>query len=114
MKKLLGIVVALWLMVAVAMAATVGSGTLTVSRAGMTFDSSGNLSLVLNYFNASGSQVFTRILTIPANCANPVTDQYGNVVNATVPAGLCSSITTFVSNVDSTVTSAAGAGKLNP
>lgn len=114
MKKLVGFAIAGWLLAAVAVAATVNSGTLTVARGGMTFDPSGNLSLVLNYSNASGGQVFARMLTVPINCSSAITDQYGNVVNTTVPAGLCSSISTFISNMDSTITSAAGAGKLNP
>jgi hypothetical protein len=89
-----------------------GSG-LSVVRTQATVNGDGSTVLVLEYDNAAGNALFHRVITIPANQASPIIDASGNVINSTVPAGLASAITTFATQLDSTISSAAGAGKLN-
>ncbi len=93
------------------MAATAPGGSLTVARGQVTVNADGSATIALSYANAGGNTVSIRALTVPVSGA--VTDQFGNVVSATVPAALATAISTFAAQLDSMVAAAATGGKLN-
>lgn len=95
------------------LAATATGGTLTVARQTITINPDESMQLVLLYSNAGGLGVSLRTLTIPANQANPITDQFGNQISASVPSSLGTAITSFLSQMDATIGAGATAGKLN-
>lgn len=95
------------------LAASTSSGTLSVTRAQSCTLLDGSATVTLNYTNASNTVVVTRTISFPANRTNAVTDQFGNVIAATVPAATATAIDSFGSNLDTQIGSAATAGKLN-
>jgi 3-oxoacyl-[acyl-carrier-protein] synthase III len=93
--------------------ATVNGGAFTVSRGPVTIYPDGSTTLVLNYVGANSVTVHSRVVFIPANAANPIVDQYGNQIAATVPAALATATTSYASQLDTTIGNGATGGKLN-
>ena len=93
--------------------ATTNSGAFTISREGTIIGSDGATRLSLQYVGASGHVITERQLSIPADATQPITDQFGTHVTATVPSALANAITAFLSALDSEIAMGAGAGKLD-
>lgn len=94
---------------------TTNAGAFNIQRIGVTVQPDNSMSVVLDFTNAStNAQVVTRIITIPANSANPITDQLGNVIAAGgTYSGLATAISSFLSNLDTAISNAATGNKLN-
>jgi hypothetical protein len=94
--------------------ASVNSGVFQAKRIGMTFNQDDSFAIVLKYTNtATGKDVVTRIITIPANHSSPIFDQNGTQVAASTPGAMGTAIDTFLTQVDSLMTSGAAGGKLD-
>ena len=94
--------------------ATTNAGAFNVSRIGITINTDGSMAVVLSYTNAStGAGVVTRILTVPADTSKAITDQLGNVVANPVPAALATAISSFLTQVDTSIANGASGNKLN-
>ena len=94
------------------MANSVG-GTLSVARDIVTADADGNVVIAVIYTNAAGKRVLDRQVIVPADRTKPILDRFGNQITASVPTALGNAITAFLSQIDSSVASAATAGKLD-
>ena len=92
--------------------ATAPGGTLTVARASIALQADGSQVITLIYTNGVGAIVSQRTLLIDSACSR-VLDNLGNVVSASGPTAECSAATSFVTQVDSTINTAATGGKLN-
>jgi hypothetical protein len=91
---------------------TAPGGTLTVNRTVVCFQADGSRTVGLLYANATSQSVSQRTLFVDAACTK-VTDNLGNVVSSTGPTTECSAASTYASQLDSTIASAAAGGKLN-
>lgn len=91
---------------------TAPGGTLTVARSVVCFQPDGSRTVSLLYTNATTQLVSQRTLFVDAACTK-VTDSLGNVVSATGPTGECSAASTYATQLDSTISTAATGGKLN-
>jgi hypothetical protein len=92
--------------------ATAPGGTLTVARASVTLQADGSQVVTLIYTNSANAVVSQRTLLIDSACSR-VIDNLGNVVAAAGPATECSAATSFITQLDSTINTAATGGKLN-
>lgn len=92
--------------------ATAPGGTLTVARATIVMQADGSQLITLIYTNAASATVSQRTLVIDPACTR-VIDSFGNVVSATGPSAECTAATSFLGQVDSTISTAAVGGKLN-
>ncbi len=89
------------------------TATLTVARGTIVILGDGSMTLMLKYDGLfSGEHL--RQINIPS-CAGsaPITDQYGNQLAATQPAALCTAVSSFTGQVDTMISNAAAANKLN-
>jgi hypothetical protein len=93
--------------------ATTTVGNFTVTRLEVTIRSDQSTSIWLQYTNGAGALVATRNVTVDPAGVSPVVDQNGTVLAATPPAALVTAISTFKTQIDSLISSAATAGKLN-
>lgn len=94
--------------------ATTNAGAFTLQRLDTSIGSDGSMTVALQYINASsGAVVVTRRIFVPAAQANAITDQLGNVIAATVPTALANAVTTFLTQLDSTISTGATGNKLN-
>ena len=90
--------------------ATAQGATLTVARQSLAIGPDGTATVSLGYSNSHGSLVSVRTLTVtPAQ----VVDSFGNVIASPTPAALLNSITSFLSQMDTSIGNAATAGMLN-
>ncbi len=94
------------------MATVAGSG-LDASLLSSTPMPDGSAQIVLAYKNGGGRQFTSRWLSVPANRSNPIVDQNGIVVSATVPSALGTAIDSYNTQLQSLLTTAAAAGKLD-
>jgi hypothetical protein len=94
---------------------TTNSGTLTEHWQFVRLRNDGSCEVDLQYTNtASGQERGSRILKIPSSASLPILDQDGNtVVAGNGWATLASAISTFVTQLGTSETNAAGAGKLD-
>jgi hypothetical protein len=92
--------------------ATAPGGTLSVTRASVALQADGSQLITLIYQNSSNVIVSQRTLLIDPGCSR-VIDNLGAIVSATGPAAECSALTSFISQLDSTISTAAAGGKLN-
>lgn len=92
--------------------ATAPGGTLTVARASIILQADGSQIVSLIYTNATGAIVSQRTLLVDSGCTR-VVDNLGTVVSASGPTAECSAATAFLTQVDTTINSAASGGKLN-
>ena len=97
----------------IASAVSVNGGTFTATRTAVGIDSTGNMLVTMSYtVTASGRQIHVRTLLVPAS-GGAITDNFGNVVAASVPGALSTALTSFLSQLDSTISTGAGQGKLD-
>jgi hypothetical protein len=96
----------------VVMGATVSGGSPMVNRDNICVRSDGSALIMLAYQLPSGSTT-GRVLFVPANASLPIVDSNSNQVSATVPAALANAISTFASQIDSMIATAAAGGKIN-
>ena len=92
--------------------ATAPGGTLTVARATIVLQADGSQLVTLVYTNAASASVSQRTLIIDPGCTR-VVDSFGNIVSASGPTAECTAATSFLGQVDSTISTAAAGGKLN-
>lgn len=95
--------------------ATTNAGAFTVQRIGITIQQDNSMTAILSYTNAStGANVVTRLLNVPANASYPITDQFNNVIAAGgTYATLANAIASFLTQIDTSISSAATGNKLN-
>lgn len=92
--------------------ATAPGGTLNVARSVACISGDGSQVVNLVYQNAGSATVSTRTLIIDPACTH-VVDSLGGVVSATGPSAECTAATSFATQLDSTISTAASGGKLN-
>jgi hypothetical protein len=96
----------------VRMATVAGSG-LDASLQRVEVAPDGSAVIILAYKNGAGQAFSTRTLQVPANRSNPIMDNRGQQVSATVPAALGNAIDSFNTQLNSMLATAASAGKLD-
>ncbi len=95
------------------LSATVAGSGLDASVQSVQVKSDGSAIIVLVYSNGAGQAFTTRSLHVPANRTNPILDNRGQQVSATVPAAIGNAIDAFNAQLSSMAASAAAAGKLD-
>lgn len=93
--------------------ATAQGGTLTIVKTAVHVRPAGDAMISLEYRNAAGVMVLRRNVHVPADRTKPIVDNQGTQLSAQVPAGLANAIDAFNAQVDTTITNAANAGKLD-
>lgn len=88
------------------------SASLQLARQGVTLGNDGSAQINIVYITPGGQQIVTRQLSVAPGCG-VVTDSFGTVLAAVAPAALCTAITTFTTQLDALLGSAAAANKLN-
>lgn len=86
----------------------VAGGSPTASLGGVAINKDGSQTITLFYANTAGQLVSVRTLTIDSGCTR-VTDNLGNLVSATGPTAECAAAASFVTSLQTTITSAASA-----
>lgn len=99
------------LMLVFCMGATVNTD-LTATRGRICIEKNNISTLKVEWTNKTGQLIRVKETYIPVS--GNVTDEDGNVVNATVPGAYTTARTSFLSQVDSLFDSAATAGKVLP
>ena len=92
--------------------ATTTDGKLTIVPGDLHYQATAGVwDVQIQYFSvATGHLVATRTMTVPANTSNPILDQFGTQVAATVPSGISTPFAAAVAGVVATVNNAAPSG----
>jgi hypothetical protein len=92
---------------------TTNGGAFSVARNTAHLAPDGSLVVQIDYSSPASGMLVSRVLNVPANPSNPITDAAGNVVSATVPTALANAIAALASQLDSNISAGASGGKLN-
>lgn len=90
---------------------TTNGGAFTVTLVHCDVNADGSATVVLRYTSATGHDRGVRALQVPV--AGAIVDPDGGVVSATVPAALTTDINTFLTQLNSLLSTAATGGKLD-
>ena len=93
-------------------ATTVSGGTPTIVRSQAVVNQDGSEQITIFYLDSAGAVVHVRTLFIDSGCTK-VVDNFGKTVSAAGPTAICNAAAAYATQLDTTIASAAAAGKLD-